>query len=127
MLPAVEPALPEFPLDKVPNYHNGDEDGEPWIQPALPEFPLIEVPHVDPTDELPEMPIDEIPGVHTRDQEVPSENRASTTTKISNDYFVGTKGERKLPNTGATSTSTTGLGLLALVGGLFASKRRKEN
>lgn len=128
VLPAVEPALPEFPLDKVPTYHNGDEDGKPWIQPALPEFPLIEIPRlVNPTDGLPEMPIDEIPGVHTRDQDAPSTDRTSTTTKISNDYFVGTKGERKLPNTGASSTATTGLGLFALIGGLFIAKRRKEN
>ena len=128
VLPAVEPELPEFPLDKVPTYHNGDEDGKPWIQPALPEFPILEVPRlVNPADGLLEMPIDEIPDIHAREQDESLAVGTSTTTKISNDYFVGTKGERKLPNTGVDSTATTGLGLFALVGGLFASKRRKEN
>ena len=126
--PWIQPALPEFPLDKVPTYHNGDEDGKPWIQPALPEFPILEVPRlVNPADGLLEMPIDEIPDIHAREQDESLAVGTSTTTKISNDYFVGTKGERKLPNTGVDSTATTGLGLFALVGGLFASKRRKEN
>lgn len=127
VLPAEEPALPEFPLDKVPTYHNGDEDGKPWIQPELPEFPIIEVPHTNPTDGLPQIPIDEILGVHTREQDESLAVETSTTTKISNDYFVGTKGERTLPNTGINNTTTIALGLFALIGGLFIAKRRKEN